>query len=326
MLSKAALTTLETLRTGREATPDDLVARTDYSRAHLYRVLDDLRDAGLLVESRGPNNQRRVRAAENAVVEAYRRLAAELDHVDWPALLSPATLRVCWYLDEPRRVTAIADRLGVSRQRVHKVLSPLNDRAMLDPAGPDYALADDLEQLWEFARAVVAHDHRSRVRRLAPSATVEWEDPTHALVRVHDPDDTDALRSADDWRLTGVGKFREYGLEFFLSGEPAFWYAPDEAELAPAEVVCHALVLGADSRRTSYAMLLVESEELSESSVAEVAEKYGLESAVTTLYRALDGEFDPDRSYSDDGFGANASVSLPSEREYSELKSQYDLA
>ncbi|MDS0261019.1 hypothetical protein NDI56_16590 [Haloarcula sp. S1CR25-12] len=50
---------------------------------------------------------------------------------------------------------------------------------------------------------------------------------------------------------------QNHGLQFFLADEPAFWYGP-EATLTPAEVVCHTLVLGSDSRRVSYAMLLIE--------------------------------------------------------------------
>ncbi len=50
--------------------------------------------------------------------------------------------------------------------------------------------------------------------------------------------------------MTGLGRFEEYGLQFFLAGELAFWYAPDE-ELTPGEVVCHRLVLDSDSRRVN---------------------------------------------------------------------------
>lgn len=315
MLSTAEISTIDVLRTGREATPDDLVEEIGRSRKHVYRVLDDMIEDGFLTESRGRHNQRRVRVTGNPVVEAYRRLTADLGHVDWPELLSPATLRVCWHLDEPRRVTEIADRLGISRQRVYETLSPLENRAMLAPSGPEYALADDLQPLLRFARAVVTQEHRNRARRVAPSATIEWCDPTRALVRVHEPEDTDALRSNDDWRLTGLAKFREYGLQFLLSGEPAFWYAPEEEEeLTPGEVVCHTLALNADSRRVSYAMLLIEAQEVPEATLAETAVEYGVETPVSELYRALDGDFD-----------ATENVSLPGEREYSSLKSQYDV-
>jgi DNA-binding MarR family transcriptional regulator len=316
MLTKAGLAVIDALRTGREATAADLATDTEYSQAHLYDVLDELLDSGLLDERRGPNNQRRVHLADHPVVEAYRRLQSELSHVEWPDLLSAATLRVCWYLDEPRRVAEIAERLDITRQGVHKALSPLKHRAMLSPSGPEYALSADLSPLLAFARAVVQHEHRSRVRTLAPSATVEWCDPKRALVHMQTAADTEALEAAPDWQLTGLARFAEYGLQFFLAGEPAFWYAPDE-ELTPADVVCHTLVRDRGSRRVSYAMLLIEELDIDQETLTETARWYELESAVAAMYRSLQGESDA---------SAESPVIIPSEAEFMALKEQYGVS
>ena len=313
MFTKAGLAVIGALSTGQEATATDLAMETEYSQTHLYDVLDELLESGLLAEHRGANNQRKVSLTDHPVVEAYRALRSELGHVEWPDLLSPATLRVCWYLDEPRRVSEIAERLKITRQGVHKALSPLKHRAMLSPSGPEYALSEDLSPLLTFARAVVQHEHRSRVRGLAPSATVEWCDPKRALVRVQTAEDTDALEAATDWQLTGLARFAEYGLQFFLAGEPAFWYAPDE-ELTPAHVVCHTLVLESGSRRVSYAMLLIENLNTDQKTLTETAQWYDLESAVTSMYRPLHEEFD---------VSEDLPVVLPSEAEFMALKDQY---
>ncbi|ACM58555.1 hypothetical protein HALDL1_00325 (plasmid) [Halobacterium sp. DL1] len=313
MLTKAGLAVIGALSTGREATAADLAMETEYSQTHLYDVLDELLESGLLAEHRGANNQREVSLTDHPVVEAYRALRSELGHVEWPDLLSPATLRVCWYLDEPRRVSEIAERLKITRQGVHKALSPLKHRAMLSPSGPEYALSEDLSPLLTFARAVVRHEHRSRVRGLAPSATVEWCDPKRALVRVQTAEDTEALEAATDWQLTGLARFAEYGLQFFLAGEPAFWYAPDE-ELTPGEVVCHTLALDSGSRRVSYAMLLIEALDIDQETLTDTATWYDLETTVAAMYQALqEGVEDSDE----------IPVVLPSESEFMALKEQY---
>jgi len=147
-------------------------------------------------------------------------------------------------------------------------------------------LSEDLSPLLTFARAVVRHEHRSRVRGLAPSATVEWCDPKRALVRVQTAEDTEALEAATDWQLTGLARFAEYGLQFFLAGEPAFWYAPDE-ELTPGEVVCHTLALDSGSRRVSYAMLLIEALDIDQETLTDTATWYDLETTVAAMYQAL---------------------------------------
>lgn len=316
MLTKAGLAVVDTLSTGREATPDKLATETEYSQDHIYGVLDELLAEGLLTEARGSKNRRIVQVTDHPVVEAYRDLRSKFGHVDWTEILSPATLRVCWYLDEPRRATEIADRLDITRQGVHNALSPLKHRAMLSPSGPEYALTDDLSPLLTFAREAGTHKHRSRVREIAPSTTVEWCDPKRALVRVQTPDDTTALQSAADWRLTGLARFQEYGLQFFLAGEPAFWYAPDE-DLTPSEVVCHTLLLDSDSRRISYSMLLIEKLNIDQDSVIETAKWYDLETTIAAMYRPLRGDYD---------VSEDSSVFLPSESEFISLKEQYGVS
>ncbi|WP_049930958.1 winged helix-turn-helix domain-containing protein [Halosimplex carlsbadense] len=318
MFTKAGLAVLDVLSTGREATPQELAGETGYSRKQVYRVMDELLDAGLLSESRVQRNQRVVRVTSDPVVEAYRTLISKLNHVDWVELLTPATIRVCWYLDQPRCVTTIADRLGISRQAVHKALSPLKNRMMLVPSGPEYALADDIYPLLEFSRAVVKHEHRTRVRQIAPSATVAWCDPNRALVQVHDSEDTDALHATEEWDVTGLARFEMYGLQFFLAGEPAFWYAPDD-DLTSAEVVCHTLALDADSRRVSYAMLLIETEQIDREALTETATWYDMESMISSMCQFIDEDFDTME-------GTERGVPLPSAEEYAALKDQYGVA
>jgi len=315
MITKSEIAVLDGLSTGREATPEKLATATGYSRTHLYEVIDELQEGGLLTASRGSHNQLRVAVTGHAVVEAYRRLTSKLGHVAWEDLLSPATLRVCWYLDEPRRVTAIADRLNITRQAVHNALTPLKDRAMLSPDGPEYALSAELKPLWDFARETVLHEHRTRVREVATSATVEWCDPRRVLVRVQDSDDTNALQTDDEWQMTALARFRDYGLQFFLAGEPAFWYAPSE-ELTPAEVTCHTLVLESGSRRVSYVMLLVEKLRIDEATLTESARWYGLEKEISALYRALEDELET---------AEDITLRLPSESEFAALKAQYEV-
>lgn len=313
MLTKAGLAVIDALVTGREATAAELSTDTGYSKAYLKAVLDELIDADLLAKGSSQDDQRWVRLAVHPVAEAYRTLQMELGHVEWVDRLSPATLRVCWYLDEPRRVSEIAARLNVTRQSVHNALRPLKYRAMLSPAGPEYALNDDLNPLLVFAQAVVEHEHRTRVRALAPSAIVKWCDPKRALVRLQTAADTEALDATTDWQLTGLVGFAEYGLQFFLGSEPLFWYEP-ETELTPVDMVCHSLLLDSGTRSISYAMLLIEVQDIAQETLMEAAEWYDLESEVTAIYQALEGEFDASE---------DSTVTLPSEAEFVALKDQY---
>jgi len=184
---------------------------------------------------------------------------------------------------------------------------------VLSRSDPEYTLREELSPLLTFARTIVQHEHRSRVREIAPSATIVWCDPKRALVRVQTSADTEALQAASDWEMTGLARYAEYGLQFFLAGEPPFWYAPDE-ELIPAEIVCHTLRLDSGTRRVSYSMLLIETLDIDREALTAIAQWYDLTSTVEALYRTLQGDFDD----TDD-----LPVIVPSESEYMALKEQY---
>lgn len=129
-------------------------------------------------------------------------------------------------------------------------------------------------------------------------------------------EDTGTLLDRPDWQVTGLGRFEEYGLQFFLAGEPAFWYAPDE-ELTPADVVCHTLVRNSESRRVSYAMLLIEKLDIDQETLTDTATWYDLESTIAAMYQALqEGVEDSDE----------LPVVLPSESEFMPLEEQYGVA
>jgi len=91
MLTKAGLAVIGALSTGREATAADLAMETEYSQTHLYDVLDELLESGCSPNTVGQTTSGRVSLTDHPVVEAYRALRSNSD-VEWPDLLSPATL------------------------------------------------------------------------------------------------------------------------------------------------------------------------------------------------------------------------------------------
>lgn len=306
LMTPTALGVVDHLVYHSEATVDDLAAVIEQPTSTIHDTLDALGSYGLVSVTRDDDEQLTT-LADHHVAHAYADLVIQYGHVDWPEFLTPPIIRVCWFLDDHRRATDIADRLGIADRRVHDAIQPLKHRAMLDPAAPEYALADDLQPLHAFAAALVAHAHRQRFHDAAPTARLRWSDPVHALSRAVTPDDTDALIEDDDWHLTGIAAYRDHGLQFYLAGEPAFWYgdAPDGAEL-----VAHTLALDTDARHAGYAMLLIAHLDLDADRLRDAARPFGVSDHIDAMLAALDGDYDADRP-------------LPSPTEFDELRNQY---
>lgn len=310
MIPPGALNLLGVLDFDQPQTVTELADRTDHSRKHTYEILDWLSDHDLTRETRGPKNRREVTLRNTPLTTSYQTLTTIHSHVNWSEILTPARIRVIWYLDQPRSAAKIADALDISTPRVHTILKPLKERAMLDPAGPTYALASNLRApLHEFTTDLITHIHAHTIHQLAPHATLSWASPTAALLRSTRPEETDRLTDADDYHLTGLAAFADYDLPFYLSTEPAFWYAQTPA--TPSERICHLLTLDDSPRRTGYAMLLIEHLDIHADDLRETAANYDLTDHIDNIYTALTDTY------------PESSDMLPSEKEYTQLKSQY---
>jgi len=285
MLTKAGLAVIGALSTGREATAADLAMETEYSQTHLYDVLDELLESGLLAEHRGANNQREVSSQTTQSSKRTGPFDPNSDTLNGPTFSRrlhsgyagiSTSPDVCLRLPSDSRLLGKASTRRCHRSSIARCY-PLRPGVRVE-RGP--LTAAGVRPRRRATRAPVASP------TLAPSATIEWCDPKRALVRVQTAEDTEALEAATDWQLTGLARFAEYGLQFFLAGEPAFWYAPDE-ELTPGEVVCHTLALDSGSRRVSYAMLLIEALDIDQETLTDTSTWYDLETTVAAMYQAL---------------------------------------
>lgn len=313
MIPAGALNLLDALDPDQPRTISELTDRTGHSRKHIYESLDWLAEHDLTRETRGPKNRREITLRNIPLTTSYRTLSTSHSHVDWSEILTPARIRVIWYLDQPRTAARIASALDISTSRVHTILKPLKERAMLDPAGPTYALASNLRNpLHRFIKELINHVQTYDIHQLAPHAIVNWTSPHHALLRSTTPDETELLLGADGYHLTGLAAFAEYDLQFYLSTEPAFWCA--QTAPTPAERICHLLTLDDSPRRIGYAMLLIEHLDIPAEELRETAANYDLTNHIDRIYAALTDTY------------PNSSDTLPSKAEYTQLKTQYEVA
>ena len=314
MVSGSTVAVLHHVATGPTPTTiRDLITDTGYSKKQLYRAVDALTVTDDVNETRGVNNRKELHPGNGRLMTAYNRLLATVGHVDWGDLLTPTLLRVAWFLDTPTRIRTIANRLNVTPQAVYSSLDPLTGRAMLNPSGPEYALADTLTPVHAVADAATWHTHRVRVENLAPSAVIEWYDPVHCLVRPQSLDDTTGFDDADNWHETGLTAFTDYDLQFFTHHEPVFWYS-EHGPPGPEEIACHAIRSDPGPRHVSYAMLLIDTLDLDHDAVKQHAVKYDLEPVVDAMLTALTQDDWQPRG------------KLPGPREYEQLKYQYEIA
>jgi predicted transcriptional regulator len=298
MLTEADLRLLTSIRFPMSIS--ELSNSTEYSSSYVSERVTHLEELGLVMTTR-QNREKQVRTVQTPVYEALQALSANHPHIDFPSIISPSMLRVCWFLDQPTAVSEIAPHVTLKRRRIYQLLEDLISRGFITKHEDRYALTDELTGLAEFAQTVIRYEHQQRARLLLAAATVVWSGPNEALITAQgESHDTigNRFESQENWSLTGIPRFRDFGLELFAAGPPHYFYSELRDEVTVEDVIAHTLLAEADTRNLSYCAVLVAAGDLSRDELREAAWYYRIEGTVETLIRFVEtnGESRPDEA------------------------------
>ncbi|MFC4986337.1 MarR family transcriptional regulator [Saliphagus infecundisoli] len=304
MLRRIELEVLTTVERGD--TIADLATKLDHSESYLSRAVTGLVEKGLLYTERD-GRRKRVVPSDARAVEIYQDLIRQHSHIDFPELLTGKTLEVLYYLDQPRTVTDLATRSDNYRNTVNRVLRRLRDRGLVGTNDSHYQFNGDFDRLHEFARELVHHLHRQRLKSAAPNGTILWEDYDEFLAQTK----TDV--DADEFHETGLARFTAFDLQFLVTSHRYYFYSEDLDSVSPAELCCHTLLIDDDTRHRSYCLLLLSHADVDEDDLRGQAAKYELEDEIGALLRYIEtyGEVEDDR--------------LPAWSEFQELAADYEV-
>ena len=302
MLRRIEFEILATIERGD--TISELAAKLDHSESYLSRAVGDLVQKGLVYTERD-GRRKRVFPSDARAVEVYQNLVRQDSHIDFPELLTGKALEVLYYVDQPRTVSEIADRSGNYRNTVNRVLKRLRDRGLVGTDDSRYDFNGDFDRLHEFTRELAHHLHRQRLEAVAAKGTILWEDHDEFLAQ------TQTEVEAEHFHETALARFAAFKLQFLLTRHRYYLYSEDVAEVSPAALCCHMLLIDDGTRHRSYCLLLLNHVDVDEEDLREQAAKYDLEDEIDALLRYLEthGEVDDDR--------------LPEWGEFQELAADY---
>jgi len=277
----------------------ELSNRTEYSSSYVSERVAHLEELGLVTTTR-QNREKQVRTVHTPVYEAFQTLTANHPHIDFPSIISPSMLRVCWFLDRPTAVSEIIPHITLKRRRIYQLLEDLLSRGFITKHEDRYALTDELTGLADFAQTVIRYEHQQRARSLLAAATVVWSGPNEALITAQGESlDTIGNRfdSQENWSLTGIPRFRDFGLDLFAAGAPHYFYSELQDAVTVEDVIAHTLLADADTRNLSYCAVLVAAGDVSRDELRDAAWYYRIEDTVETLIRFVEtnGESQPDK-------------------------------
>jgi len=306
MLSESDLRILSALNT--PASISELSESTRYSVSYVSERITYLEELELVAVIR-EGRSKKVRALPSNVLESYKDLTSRYPHIDFPSLISPSMLQVCWFLDKPTDVNHITSKLQLRRRRIYQLLKKLQIRGFITKRKNKYLITNRMYGIVRFAQTVIHYEHQHRTGSYIPGSRVIWSSPHESLVM---PSEEHSENSLDKpgWYLTGLQRFSDYELDFFAT-KPTFFYSGIRDRLTPVDIISHTLMVEADTRNLSYCALLMVSEDISSEGLKRVSVYYDIEETVDALVMFVQTK------------GETTSDDLPQWQEFNSLAKQY---
>lgn len=288
-----------------EQTLSELATQLDRSLSYTSELVERLTATGL-IETIRYGKTKQVRPSDAKALELLADITQEYSHIQWPELLSGATLRILYYLDRPRVPTDLARCANVHRSTVYRALDPLQHRGIIYQTDDGaYALNEGFEQLSTLAQELAHHLHRQTVEQYTNTYTILWESLDEFLIQTADEiiDDT--------FILTGPEQFQSYDLPLLARDRRYYLYSESLGELSPELLCCHMLVIDSGARAQSYCLLLLNYIDINRDELRDLAVIYGVDDLLEDLLTYLDTE------------GEQRTSQLPTWEDFQELADEY---
>lgn len=251
-VTKSSLQTLLALDAGA-ARYDQLVEETGLSRSTISREVTRLSELDLVGKRRDGAGVV-VRPQATAIVESLGQTRESIPHVDLSEFLTPARLRILWFLSAPRTISDITSFVSVSQRRVRQGLTTLRRRQMARETDRGVQLRPEYEPLQQLAATVFEEFRATEIRSEFPDATTLWSSPNETLYTTPKPLDDVPENTFE----TGLRAFSRWELTFRSSAGPMYYETDIDGASEPSveEVIAHTLARRADGRRLAYCTVL----------------------------------------------------------------------
>jgi DNA-binding MarR family transcriptional regulator len=252
MLSKNQLQLLSYLgeKGEQEMSIGDLADGLDWSIGHTSRVVSELETNGYVL-TRKMGRYKLVTLTDIEPIEQLEGLFSEYSHVNFPALLSGAALRLLYHLDRSRTVTELAEVSDIGRSTAYRQLDELQRVGIVGKSKSHYQLNEPFTTLSEIARGLAHHRHRREAEQYAESINIFWETHNEYLFAC------DGEINADRFHRTGPAQFAEFNIPLLTRKREHYFRSDRIQSISPAELVCHTLLIDDGSRYRTYSLLLI---------------------------------------------------------------------
>lgn len=295
-----------------EVSISTLADQLEWSPGHTSRVVSDLESYGY-VHTERTGREKLVTLSDIGPVAQLEGILTEYSHMDLPGLIAGSGLQLLYYLDEERTAPELAERSGVSQATVYRRLEEFQRVGVVGKSKSQYRLNDPFTALASIARGLFHQTHRREAEEHTSGLKFHWESHDEYLLAC----DTDI--NAVGFYETGPARFGDFDIPLLTRDRRHYFRTDNLAEITPAELVCHTLLIDDSSRYRTYCLLLIEGQDIDRPELHKRAAHYlpeanlDLRAIVDDLFEYLETE------------GETATEKLPQWNEFKQTASEYEV-
>jgi len=227
-----------------------LASQLELSHGHTSRIVTEMETYGIATTTRS-GRKKLVALADIEPIEQLEGLLTEYSHMEFPSLIGGSGLELLYYLDTARTATELSEQCTVSRATIYRRLDELQTVGIVGKSNSSYRLNDPFTVLSSIARGLFHQCHRQVIERQTTGLNFLWETHDEYLFAC------DSAIDGDGFYSTGPARFEEFDVPLLTRDRYHYFKTERQAELNPADLVCHMLLIDDSSRYRTYCLLVI---------------------------------------------------------------------
>ncbi len=142
-------------------------------------------------------------------------------------------------------------KTNLSKSSLYHSINNLSNYGIIKKVSSKYSLIEKYALFHEFSREYITLQNHIKGREFSTDGTIVWSGVEEFILS------TKTCKTSDNFQLTGLYKFKDYGLSLIGRGVYYYYYSIKKYKLTIEDVIIHSIVIDYAPRSILYAIVIL---------------------------------------------------------------------
>ena len=142
-------------------------------------------------------------------------------------------------------------KTNLSKSSLYHAINNLSNYGIIKKVSSNYSLIEKYALFHEFSREYIILQNHIKGREFSPDAAIIWNGVEEFILS------TKTYKTGDNFQLTGLSKFKDYGLSLIGKGIYYYYYSKKKDKLTIEDIIIHSIVIDYAPRTILYVIVLL---------------------------------------------------------------------